>query len=57
MSQILAGVHTQMVNMKEEEILVKIGEKTLSCQARESSHGTPRSDDEGRGGSLRSSGG
>ena len=33
MSQILAGVHTQMVNMKEEEILVKIGEKTREASA------------------------
>jgi len=37
MSQILAGVHTQMVNMKEEEILVKIGEKTREASVR---HGT-----------------
>ena len=33
MQQILAGVQTQMEKMHEEEILVKIGEKT-----RESSH-------------------
>ena len=32
MSQILAGVHTQMVNMKEEEILVKIGEREASVR-------------------------